>query len=137
MTTAEEKKLLRRKLRQQARSLSAGEKAISDGKIINRLLTLPAYHRAGTVFCFVSTPWEIDTRPLLDDVLATGRRLCVPRALAGGHMELAVIRSMDDLTPGAYDILEPRAGCTLLTAGEVDFAVIPCLSCDRGGHRLG
>jgi len=54
-----------------------------------------------------------------------------------GIMELRVVASLDELVPGAYGILEPAADTVCLTPDEVDFAVLPCLSCSRGGHRLG
>ena len=44
---------------------------------------------------------------------------------------------MDDLERGMYGILEPKEACPLVTAADVDFAVIPCLSFDRAGRRLG
>ena len=37
----------------------------------------------------------------------------------------------------AYGILEPKKSCALVTAADIDFAVVPCLSFDRKGHRLG
>jgi len=52
-------------------------------------------------------------------------------------MDLCVISSMDDLEPGAYGILEPKKNCPTVTAEQIDFAVIPCLSFDRKGGRLG
>ena len=44
---------------------------------------------------------------------------------------------MDDLEAGAYGILEPKKSCALVTAADIDFAVVPCLSFDRKGRRLG
>ena len=36
-----------------------------------------------------------------------------------------------------YGILEPKRTCELVTAEQIDFAVVPCLSFDRAGRRLG
>ena len=36
-----------------------------------------------------------------------------------------------------YGILEPKADCALVTPADIDFAVVPCLSFDRRGRRLG
>lgn len=137
MEIAEEKKALRREVRMAERAIPLEEKLRSDERILTRLRTLSEYQNADTVFCFVGTPHEIDTRPILLDVLSSGRRLCVPRCMAGHRMEPVVIRSLDDLSPGAYDILEPVASCQVLQSDEVDFTVVPCLSCDRSGRRLG
>ena len=138
MTIAEEKKDLRRRIRAQERELSPRYKEQSAAAIAAIVCALPDYQEADTVFCFVGTEREIDTRAILDDALAKGKRLCLPLCMAEpGIMELRVVASLDELVPGAYGILEPAADTVCLTPDEVDFAVLPCLSCSRGGHRLG
>ena len=43
-----------------------------------------------------------------------------------------------ELYPGAYGILEPKEDPERLIQPEaIDFAFIPCISCDRSGRRLG
>ena len=75
--------------------------------------------------------------PLLRLALAQGKRLVVPRVLGGGAMELVALERLDALRPRAYGILEPKKSCALVTAADIDFAVVPCLSFDRKGRRLG
>ena len=89
-----------------------------------------------SVFCYVSLPGEVETRPLIGRLLSQGRAVLVPRCRAGGEMDLVPISSLDDLTPGAYGILEP--GPDLTPTGEMpDLAVVPALAFDRRGMRLG
>lgn len=138
MTIVEEKKELRRRIRAQERELSPRYKEQSAASIAAIVCALPDYQEADTVFCFVGTAREIDTRLILDDALAKGKRLCLPLCMTEpGIMELRVVASLDELVPGTYGILEPAADTVRLTPDEVDFAVLPCLSCSRGGHRLG
>ena len=137
MTKAEEKQALRSSIRALEKTLSADYKAESSAAIARHLLALPEYRAAGTVFCFVGTAREIDTTAILEDALRSGKRLCVPLCMSLGIMELRQITSLDQLTPGAYGILEPPAESPALPPDEVDFAVLPCLSCTHGGHRLG
>ena len=48
------------------------------------------------------------------------------------------IHSLQELYPGAYGILEPKEDPERLIQPEaIDFAFIPCISCDRSGRRLG
>ena len=54
-----------------------------------------------------------------------------------GVMELRQIDAMSRLVPGAYGIPEPTRETPLIGTDEVDFAVIPCLSCSHSGLRLG
>ena len=137
MTKAEEKQRLRRVIRELERQLSPRYKAESSRAIAAHLLAMPEYQEAGTVFCFVGTDREIDTRPILEDILAAGKRLCVPLCTGKGIMELRQVTDLRQLTPGVYGILEPPADAPLVAVDEVDFAVLPCLTCNHLGQRLG
>ena len=137
MTVQEEKKALRKELREVEKALPDAYRAEAGSVICARLLALPEYRSAGTVFCFVGAGREIDTRPFLEGALRDAKRLCVPLCVSMGVMELRQIDAMDRLVPGAYGIPEPVKGSPLVGADEVDFAVIPCLSCSRAGLRLG
>jgi len=137
MTTSEEKQQLRSAVRTQARQLPVSYRADADREIADRFFSLPYYRESGTVFCFVSTRREINTLPILRDALARGKTLCVPRCTAGHQIELCSIRSLEELSPGSYGILEPAVSCPLVPAEQVDLAVIPCLACSRAGQRLG
>ena len=137
MTRTEEKQQLRRTMRALESGLSARYKAESSRAIAAHLLAMPEYQEAGTVFCFVGTDREIDTRPILEDVLAAGKRLCVPQCVGKGIMELRQVTDLRQLIPGAYGILEPSADAPLVSLDEVDFAILPCLTCNHLGQRLG
>ena len=137
MTKTEEKQQLRRTMRALESGLSARYKAESSRAIAAHLLAMPEYQEAGTVFCFVGTGREIDTRPILEDVLAAGKRLCVPQCVGKGIMELRQVTDLRQLIPGAYGILEPSADAPLVSLDEVDFAILPCLTCNHLGQRLG
>ena len=137
MTKTEEKQQLRRTMRALESRLSARYKAASSRAIAAHLLAMPEYQEAGTVFCFVGTDREIDTRPILEDVLAAGKRLCVPQCVGKGIMELRQVTDLRQLIPGAYGILEPSADAPLVSLDEVDFAILPCLTCNHLGQRLG
>ena len=137
MTRTEEKQQLRRTMRALESGLSARYKEESSRAIAGHLLAMPEYQEAGTVFCFVGTDREIDTRPILEDILAAGKRLCVPLCTGKGIMELRQVTDLRQLVPGAYGILEPPADAPIVAVDEVDFAVMPCLTCNRLGQRLG
>ena len=137
MTRTEEKQQLRRTMRALEAGLSTRYKEESSRAIAGHLLAMPEYQEAGTVFCFVGTDREINTYPILEDVLAAGKRLCVPLCIGKGIMELRQVTDLRQLVPGSYGILEPSADSPLVSVDEVDFAVLPCLTCNRLGQRLG
>lgn len=137
MSVIEEKKALRTFIRQKERTLDPAYKAESSEAICLCILALPEYLAAEAVFAFAGTVHEIDTSLLLHETIAAGKTLVLPRCAAEHAIDLCIVRSMDDLERGMYGILEPKEACPLVTAADVDFAVIPCLSFDRAGRRLG
>lgn len=137
MTKSETKRQLRQEVHRTEQELSPKYKKGSDAAIASHLTALPEYRSADTIFCYVSTTREIDTRPVLEDAIQRGKRLCVPLCVGKSEMELREITSLKQLSPGAYGILEPSGSCPRVESDNVDFAVVPCVSCDREGHRLG
>lgn len=137
MTKTEEKQKLRTKVRADEQKLSQKYKTRADKAIAGYLLEMPEYLAADTVFCFVGTAREINTRPILENALSLGKTLCVPLCTGPGQMDLRKISSLDDLSIGSYGILEPHTDAPKISADDVDFSVIPCLCCARDGRRLG
>lgn len=137
MSIIEEKKALRTYIRKKERTLDAEYKAQSAEAICRHVLAREEYRAAKTVFAFVGTEKEIDTTLLLKAALADGKTLVLPRCAAEHALDLCVVTSMDDLVGGMYGILEPKESCALVGAEDIDFAVVPCLSFDRAGRRLG
>ena len=78
MTIQEEKRLLRKNIREAEVELPDAYWVQAGGVICTRLAAMPEYLSARTVFCFVGTGREIDTRTFLENALHGGKRLCVP-----------------------------------------------------------
>ena len=137
MTRQEEKKQLRRTMQTLEAQLSEKYKQTSSQAIAMHLLAMPEYLAAETVFCFVGTSCEIDTMAILTHALSSEKRLCVPRCVDKGIMELCQITTLDQLAPGTYGLLEPSADAPTISIDDVDFAVLPCTTCNHAGQRLG
>ena len=137
MTRQEEKQQLRAIVRRLEAALTPEYKAKSSRTIVRRLLAMPEYQEAQTVFCFVGTAREIDTRPILEDILTAGKALCVPLCTEPGRMESRQITNLNQLAPGAFGILEPSDSAPVIPVDAIDFAVLPCVTCNYLGQRLG
>jgi len=106
--------------------------------IVRNVLALPEYGQARTVYCFIGGGWEVDTRPILEDALAAGKVVCVPRCEVNGGMAAHRIERLEDLqATGLFGIPEPFEHCEVVPFGAIDFAVVPCLCADKKGMRLG
>lgn len=132
----QDKQSLRRSLRARLRQVPPPQRAAWSAQACAALGATERCNRAGTLFCFVSLPWEIDTGPLLRATLQRGGRLAVPRIQAPGRIEALAIDDLGALRPGPMGILEPIAG-TPVPPEEIDLLVCPGLAFDPSGGRLG
>ncbi len=105
--------------------------------ICNKVISTDLYKNAKTVFCFVGTRREVDTRAILENVIESGKTLCVPMTDNHNLMSMRIIESLDQLREGRHGILEPDSGCSELHSSDIDLAIIPCIACDEKHHRLG
>ena len=64
-----QKKQLRKILKEQRNSLDRESCASSDNAIFTNIRTWDIYQKAYTVFCFVGTEDEINTKPIIEDIL--------------------------------------------------------------------
>lgn len=137
MTRQEEKKALRGNMRRLEDKLSQAYMHTADQAIMGHLAAMPEYQEAQTVFCFVGVRREIQTFPILENALAAGKTLCVPLCVAKGVMEPRQITDLNQLREGAYGLLEPPADAPLMDVDDIDFAILPCTTCNHQGQRLG
>lgn len=94
-----------------------------------------------TLFSYIPYGSEISTLELIHHGWSKGDLVLAPKVLQEAHiLELREIRSLSDLVPGAWGILEPAESCPLWPReqwGEVDWVVVPGLAFDQSGGRLG
>lgn len=106
-------------------------------EIAERVFSLPEYRDAETIFTFVGTDQEVDTRKIINRALEEGKRVAVPRTFGKGIMVPCEISGLNDLIPGRYGIPEPQDGSRTVSLAEGDLILVPCLACDLNGMRIG
>lgn len=132
-----EKKEARRQIREAVRRLTAGQRAEKSAAIRRRLRGLPELRQARVVMGFLPLPDELDTRPILADLLAAGKRVYVPRTFVRERRMVPVrLADLGKLRVGEYDIPEPETDETC-AADALDFILVPGRAFDRSGNRLG
>ncbi len=127
-----DKKALREKFSHIRNSIDIKE---SD-KITKNLINSDIYENADVIFTYVSFRTEPDTYSFINKALADGKKICVPKCNPDKTMKFIQINSLsDDLASGKYGIKEPISDEA--TSLLPDLVVIPALSCDFNGTRLG
>ena len=89
-----------------------------------------------TFLTYWPLPDEVDIRPLIDQLVAEGKTVVLPKVTGDETMELRRYTSRDDLQEGAFHILEP-VGEPFTDYDQIDVALVPGMAFDAAGHRLG
>ena len=149
-TIIEAKRWWRREIRRALREMPEEYRSSASDKICSRLLDMEEYRQAKTIFAYISVGREVDTHALIRDMLAGGKRVCLPKCTdldAEGRriegmppsMEARLVKDISMLIPGAYGIPEPDVGSDfpLIEPEEIDLLLMPCMACDSGCGRIG
>ena len=132
LSPAEAKRELRRQMREAKRQHAHLLQKMSEA-IVDRLLRRLA--DAKVVMGYWPLPDEVDIRPLLDALVASGKTVVLPKVV-GDELELYSYHSPEDLREGAFHILEPL-GPAFTDVHLIDIALIPGMAFDAACHRLG
>ncbi len=126
------KKELRERMREKTKK---NEKY--DREIIKKVMSLPEYSAAKSVFVYIGTGDEINTDILVDDMLSHGKDVYVPLCFGNGKMAAKSISSKEELKKGMYNIPEPRADAREIEPGEISLIIVPGVAFGRDFTRLG
>ena len=88
------------------------------------------------ILLYSALPDEVPTQSLMDDLVAQGKTVVLPRVVSDTDMELRRYTGQQDLQTGAYGIMEPT-GELFTDYDAIDVAIIPGMAFDTEGHRLG
>jgi len=109
--------------------------------IKEKLFALPEFKKAKIIMFYVSTEFEVDTRDMIDDALAMGKKVAVPCVFENekGKMTSSLIKNrVEDLVKGPYEIYQPsKEAYTQLSSSEIELVVVPGVAFTKDGVRLG
>src|SRR5205809_3278873 len=120
-------------------ALPPQQREAASAKIAERLIALPSFLAADTVFVTIPFRNEWDSRLLAQRALAMGKTLASPRVDLQTRM-LSLHRICDlsiDLAPGYRDIPEPTTLCPPVAIDAIEWALVPGVAFDVDGRRLG
>ena len=108
-----------------------------------RELSLPIVERlkhvlndAKVIIAYYSLADEVYTHELIDELLADGKTIYLPRVVSDDEMEVCCCTGKDSLRRGAFGIMEP-AGSQISAEERIDAVLVPGMAFDASGHRLG
>lgn len=120
---------------------SLSDTQIRDGSrtICDHFAAWEVWKSARTVMMFVPVTEEPNLKPLAEQHLRRGGRLCFPRVdWVAKQMVAAAVTDLDrSLILRRNRIREPLPECPAVPPQEIDLILIPGLAFDRTGRRLG
>lgn len=132
-----EKQRIRQQVKQKTEKLSTIYLRKSEEDIQKQVLNMKEFKEAETVFCYISMGKEVSTELIIKECFRQGKRVGVPLCTAPGVMEVREITCMEQLEDGIYGLKEPKKNTPIVEKKEIDLGIIPCVSADLCGKRLG
>jgi 5-formyltetrahydrofolate cyclo-ligase len=91
-----------------------------------------------SVLSFLPLPGEPDIRPLLEEALAQGKTVLLPRFdPKKREYDVCAVGALANLQLGHFGILEPGPECPKEELFGLDFCLVPGVAFDCKGRRLG
>ncbi len=133
-----EKEKLRRRMLHQRDSLTPAEIQRGSLRVVSNVFALAEFQTAKIVACYVNKGSEVETKPIIRNILTSSKKVLVPMVTGERDLVFSELRSLEELVPGTFGILEPQPDLTRPRSLEtVDLAFIPGIVWDAEGYRVG
>lgn len=133
-----DKQELRKEIRNRKRQFSQDQLGELSLSAISKLRKHPKVMAAHTLLLYYSLPDEVNTHEWIDELVTEGKRVLLPVVVNDKDMVIREYTGKHDLAEGSFHIMEPIGKLFLEEKyPEIEVAIIPGMSFDDGGHRLG
>ncbi len=132
--TVLEKKDLRKRFLRRRVNLSQSERQAKSTLILDVLLAEKSFYNSLNIASYLPIKAEVDTLGIFRKCLEMGKKVFFPKIL-GSEMVFLKTETLDELTPGPFNILEPPANSE--RADRLDLVLVPGLVFDLCGNRVG
>lgn len=97
------------------------------------------FAQAKSVMFYATLSDELDFSPLIDEALALGKTVALPKFVEStrSYIPLKISHAQRDCAVGKFGIVEPIATCAEFPANRLDLILVPGVAFDLTGHRLG
>lgn len=133
-----DKSALRAHFKNIRRKMTRAEKSSKDSKIFSNFIGISDFASADEILTYISSDIEVDTEKIVNFSFNQGKSVYAPRCVSGTNiMRFYKITSFDDLERGYFGIREPKEHCEEIKELQNQICLVPALSYDSRGFRLG
>ena len=128
---------LREQLRRRRAALSPRERVKAAQHAATHLMKTRWMMQSRHVAVYLAAGSELDTLVLIERLWRAGKRVYVPRVLAGMRLSFHAYTPCTPLRANVHGIAEPSGGAPRRRVRGMDLVVLPLTAFDGGGNRLG
>ena len=135
-----EKVKLRETILKKLKEQSAESRCAKSKTILEKLKHESQFEKSRNLMFYIAMSEEVDTLPLLLEVLREGRCVTVPRVdqKTKSLVSIQIQNPEEDLISGTYGIMEPRTKLAHpFDVERLDLVLVPGIAFDKTGRRLG
>lgn len=130
-----DKQALRKMIREKKRAMTEAQIQEASARLAQQLYQSPLYRQATTIYGYLPYNQEVRTIPMLEQALAEGKRVAVPKVY-GDEMRFLYIDDLSRVEKGYAGIPEPIDD-EPIAVDPTALVLMPGLAFDRAGHRIG
>lgn len=131
---------IRKAIRQKRRLLTLNEQQQAAEQLCEQVLSHPKIKQAQTIALFLSFDGEIDTSPLISQLWALNKQVCLPVLHPFHRHHLLFLRydPTTQLVKNRFNIFEPPLNVNnIIPISDIDIIFTPLVAFDEFGQRLG
>eukprot|EP00731_Ephydatia_muelleri_P027475 Em0019g348a len=133
---------LRKVIRNALSSMSPEQKQSETESLVMKFLSSPEYQNSRIISVYVSTPEEVNTWDIVQDIFKSGSRKCFVPRFDGTGMHMLRVHSFEDyntLPLNKWNISQPEScdGREEGVSAGLDLILVPGLAFTKDGVRLG
>jgi 5-formyltetrahydrofolate cyclo-ligase len=118
-------------------NLAGEQRSTHTKKITDHIRNLCSKSEWKNIACFASHGGEPDLSELLDFLQEMGTRTLLPRINNQKQMAFHIFEARSSLESGPYGIKQPHPESEKVTRDKIDCFLVPLVSFDNAGNRLG
>ena len=130
------KKEFRNSIKRQIKAFDENYLETSNYMIFQNAMKLPEIADCDRIL-ICSMGREVDTRRIIDAMFASGKTVALPVCEGEGIMHFSELRPGGLKVEGMYGILEPEKDSPVITPRDGDVILVPALTFDKNGYRMG
>lgn len=131
------KKYLRRMILEEIDALPHAYIEESDKGLFLRMAVLREFIDARSIMMYYSVKREPDTLCIAEAALAMGKTVSFPQCCKDGIMHARAVRALSELQTAVLGIPAPPESAPLVEPGTLDLIIVPAITYDKHGYRLG